>query len=272
VNKYIVTLAASFLLTACQQEASEETKIDQPNKTEVAATSAEVKAETKGEVQDNSGIAEKDKIAYAIGTNMANSILGITTEYKALTMDVEVVKQGFSDALKNESKLTEEQISQQMQIFQQKMRYAQQQKHQAESAKKAAEAETYLAENLTKGFTKTESGLQYKVITAAADGAAKPLATDKVKVHYHGTFTDGKVFDSSVERDEPSSFGLNQVISGWTEGLQLMGVGSKFHFVIPPQLGYGMNDSRGIPGGSVLNFEVELLEIIQPPKTTESAK
>jgi FKBP-type peptidyl-prolyl cis-trans isomerase len=90
---------------------------------------------------------------------------------------------------------------------------------------------------------------------------AKPSATDRVKVHYHGTLIDGTVFDSSVERGEPITFGLNQVIAGWTEGVQLMPIGSKFIFYIPSNLAYGDRAAGSIKPGSTLIFEVELLDI-----------
>ena len=122
------------------------------------------------------------------------------------------------------------------------------------------DGEKFLAENaLKEGVTTTESGLQYEVIKMGR--GKKPAATDKVKVHYHGTLIDGTVFDSSVERGEPTSFGLNQVIKGWTEGLQLMPVGSKFRFYIPQELGYGAQAAGSIPPYSTLIFEVELLSI-----------
>ena len=122
------------------------------------------------------------------------------------------------------------------------------------------DGEKFLAENaLKEGVTTTESGLQYEVIKMGK--GKKPAATDRVKVHYHGTLTDGTVFDSSVERGEPTSFGLNQVIKGWTEGLQLMPVGSKFRFYIPQELGYGAQSAGSIPPYSTLIFEVELLSI-----------
>ena len=122
------------------------------------------------------------------------------------------------------------------------------------------DGEKFLAENaLKEGVTTTESGLQYEVIKMGR--GKKPAATDKVKVHYHGTLIDGTVFDSSVERGEPTSFGLNQVIKGWTEGLQLMPVGSKFRFYIPQELGYGAQAAGSIPPYSTLIFEVELLGI-----------
>ncbi len=107
----------------------------------------------------------------------------------------------------------------------------------------------------------TASGLKYQVLKQGT-GTVSPKATDTVKVHYHGTLLNGTVFDSSVERGEPISFPLNQVIPGWTEGLQLMKVGDKFKFEIPPNLAYGENSpSPKIPPNSTLVFEVELLGI-----------
>lgn len=109
-------------------------------------------------------------------------------------------------------------------------------------------------------MTTTASGLQYEVLNEG-DGA-KPSATDTVTVHYHGTLTDGTVFDSSVDRGQPASFPLNRVIPGWTEGVQLMSVGSKYRFTIPPDLGYGSRGAGGvIPPNATLIFEVELLSI-----------
>lgn len=124
------------------------------------------------------------------------------------------------------------------------------------------EGERFLAANqLKEGVQVTESGLQYEVQTMGR--GPKPQATDRVKVHYHGTLIDGTVFDSSVERGEPAEFGLNQVIKGWTEGLQLMPVGSKFRFYIPQELGYGERATGSIPPYSTLIFDVELLEILK---------
>jgi FKBP-type peptidyl-prolyl cis-trans isomerase len=107
----------------------------------------------------------------------------------------------------------------------------------------------------------TASGLKYQVLKRGT-GTVSPKASDTVKVHYHGTLLDGTVFDSSVQRGEPISFPLNGVIPGWTEGLQLMKVGDKFKFTIPPELAYGANSpSPKIPANSTLVFEVELLGI-----------
>ncbi len=121
--------------------------------------------------------------------------------------------------------------------------------------------EEFLAANKEKpGVTELASGLQYEVITEGT--GAKPTATQKVTCHYHGTLIDGTVFDSSVNRGQPASFPLNMVIKGWTEGLQLMGVGSKWRFFIPASLGYGDRQvSAQIGPNSTLIFEVELLGI-----------
>lgn len=116
------------------------------------------------------------------------------------------------------------------------------------------------ANKLKPGVVELPSGLQYEVIHNG-DGP-KPLATNKVTCHYHGTLIDGTVFDSSVKRGQPATFPLNAVISGWTEGLQLMNQGSKWRFFIPPQLGYGERQvSAQIGPNSTLVFEVELLGI-----------
>jgi peptidylprolyl isomerase len=110
------------------------------------------------------------------------------------------------------------------------------------------------------GVQSTGSGLQYKVLQAGS-GEIHPAASDRVKVHYHGTLIDGTVFDSSVDRGQPIEFGLNQVIAGWTEGLQLMVVGEKTRLFIPSELAYGNRAAGSIGPGSTLIFDVELLGI-----------
>ena len=129
------------------------------------------------------------------------------------------------------------------------------------AGKAKAEGEAFLAENAKReGVIVTGSGLQYEVLTAAE--GKKPKATDKVKVHYEGTLIDGTVFDSSYRRGEAISFGLNQVIAGWTEGVQLMSVGAKYKFFIPYNLAYGERGAGAqIPPYAALIFTVELLGI-----------
>lgn len=124
-----------------------------------------------------------------------------------------------------------------------------------------AKGQAFLAENAKKeGIVTTESGLQYEVLQPGT-GTEHPKATSKVKVHYEGKLLDGTVFDSSYKRNEPIVFGLNQVIKGWTEGVQLMGVGEKTRFYIPSNLAYGKTGSGPIPPAATLIFDVELLDI-----------
>lgn len=135
------------------------------------------------------------------------------------------------------------------------------QKRKEQAAKNLQAGKDFLAENAQKeGVVTLPSGLQYEIVVAG-DGA-KPSATDTVTCHYHGTLIDGSVFDSSVQRGQPASFPLNRVISGWTEALQLMPVGSKWRLTLPPELAYGEQQvSAEIGPNSTLVFEVELLGI-----------
>ncbi|WP_086480568.1 FKBP-type peptidyl-prolyl cis-trans isomerase [Oceanospirillum sanctuarii] len=128
-------------------------------------------------------------------------------------------------------------------------------------AENVQEGQAFLNSNAQEeGVVTTKSGLQYKVLEAGS-GEAHPKANDRVKVHYHGTLLNGTVFDSSVDRGQPIDFGLNQVIPGWTEGVQLMVEGEKTRFYIPSQLAYGNRSVGRIPAGSVLIFDVELIKI-----------
>ncbi len=134
-------------------------------------------------------------------------------------------------------------------------------KSKQKTAENARLGQEFLTENAKADEVQsTASGLQYKVLQAGT-GTEHPGASDQVKVHYHGTLIDGSVFDSSVERGEPISFGLNQVIPGWTEGVQLMVIGEKTRFFISSELGYGNRSAGSIPAGSTLIFDVELLGI-----------
>lgn len=141
---------------------------------------------------------------------------------------------------------------------------------QKEGIKNLADGQKFLAENARKdGVTTTPSGLQYKVITEG-DGPM-PALSDQVMVHYTGKLIDGKIFDSSVQRGQPATFGVGGVIQGWTEALQMMKVGSKWELYIPADLAYGERGNRSIPPNSVLVFEVELLAVTgdsEPPIPT----
>lgn len=131
-----------------------------------------------------------------------------------------------------------------------------------EATSNLATEQQFLAENKAKeGIFQTSSGLQYQILSRSAN-TKTASSTSKVKVHYHGTLLSGDVFDSSVERDTPIEFSLNQVIKGWQEGLQLMCEGDKFRLFIPSSLAYGNRRVGKIPAGSLLVFDVELLELV----------
>ncbi|UDQ96991.1 FKBP-type peptidyl-prolyl cis-trans isomerase [Lentisphaerota bacterium WC36G] len=208
---------------------------------------------------------ENEKMSYSLGMDVAASLIGMPFEF-----DKESLLLGINDILNQEQpRLPQEEFVQLMQKFQQTMQEEQQKAQEAQTAameeakgKNEADAKDFLEKNANEiDIVTTESGLQYKIITAGT--GATPKAEDKVKVHYTGTLPDGTVFDSSVERGTPAEFPLNQVIPGWTEGLQLMQVGGKTKFFIPAELAYG---DRGagpqIGPGQLLIFEVELLDIL----------
>lgn len=196
---------------------------------------------------------DMQKFSYAIGMDIGNYLKDQVGD-----VDMAAFQQAMEDARLGKPLLMTEEQSVEIKMSEGPKR------QEAISQAKAAESTAYLATNAKKtGVTTTESGLQYEVITATE--GAKPLATDKVTVHYTGTLVNGKEFDSSVKRGQPATFPLGNVIPGWTEGVQLMSVGSKFRFVIPPALGYGERGAGNvIPPNSVLVFEVELLSIEAP--------
>ena len=207
---------------------------------------------------------EQDKLSYVIGMDIGNSLKQLNTEF-----NLEAMAQGIKAILEGETPLLEQDEAEQVkQAFFQKVQAEAQQKAAAASEELAAmgqknleEGQAFLAENKTKeGVVETDSGLQYEVLEEG-DGS-KPQASDTVTVHYRGTLLDGTVFDSSITRGQPATFTLNQVIAGWTEGVQLMPVGSKYKFFIPSNLAYGEQGAGGRIGpNSTLIFEVELLEI-----------
>lgn len=194
----------------------------------------------------------RDSASYAYGVVLAASVKRQMSD----DVNVEALLAGLRASLTNQPTLIKSDDANK--IFNDYNRQAQMKA--AEAAKK--EGQKFLEENKKRpGVVTTPSGLQYEVVKKGT-GTVSPLATDKVKVHYHGTNIDGSVFDSSVERGQPITFGLNQVIKGWTEGVQLMHVGDKYKFFIPSELAYGeRSPSPKIKPNAVLIFEVELLEI-----------
>jgi FKBP-type peptidyl-prolyl cis-trans isomerase FklB len=199
---------------------------------------------------------EIDSVSYLLGVAIATNITNDLKEG-----NIELILKGMGDKLKGNTELIVDPTNQLLNsYFQKKQQEKKQQEGQLGELAKA-EGVKFLQENKkNKKIKVTPSGLQYEILKEGKGD--KPSETSQVKVHYHGTTIDGKVFDSSVDRGEPIVFGLNQVIKGWTEGLQLMPIGSKFKFYIPQELAYGENSpSPAIQPYSTLIFEVELLGI-----------
>jgi FKBP-type peptidyl-prolyl cis-trans isomerase FklB len=195
---------------------------------------------------------ELEKVSYAVGMSIAESLKNQNLE----GVDINVLADAMNDIFHGGNpKLSSQEANDSIQT------YLDNKRHEA-FAQVKSEGELFLLANRTKeGIHTTSSGLQYEVLNEG--NGRKPGPTDTVTVHYHGTLIDGTVFDSSVQRGTPASFGVNQVIPGWTEALQLMSVGAKHKLFIPQELAYGANPH---PGGAIkpfaaLIFEVELLDI-----------
>jgi len=189
-----------------------------------------------------------DSLSYAIGLSVANFY-----HQQGIQLNTAIVSKACNDVLeKKKTLLTDDQANLLFMCH-----------SNPQICVNVKEGEKFLAQNKKNPNIKTTpSGLQYEVVKAGT--GVKPIATDTVVVNYKGTLTNGNEFDNSYKRGEPASFALNGVIRGWTEGLQLMPVGSKYKFYVPYQLAYGLNDMQAIPGGSVLVFEVELLDVKKP--------
>lgn len=192
-----------------------------------------------------------DSFSYAIGLSIANF-------YKSQgvsNINTQLVMKALSDVKNNKPMLTDEQTNACI------VNYMQTARSEKASGNKTA-GESFLAENKKKtGVVTLPSGLQYMVLTEGT--GPKPALSDNVKCHYTGSFIDGNVFESSYNNNQPATFGVGQVIRGWTEALQMMTVGSKWRLFIPSDLAYGDIDRGTIPPGSTLIFDVELLEIVK---------
>jgi FKBP-type peptidyl-prolyl cis-trans isomerase len=201
--------------------------------------------------------ALNEKVSYFIGTQIGNDF-----QRNGIELNLEVFVQAIKDAMdKKKPKYAEAELEAAMQQFQTEMVAKQKAKMDAAAGDNTAAGEKFLAENgKREGVKTTASGLQYEVLKKAE--GPKPTASDTVTVHYRGTLLNGKEFDSSYSRNEPTSFPLNGVIPGWTEGLQLMTVGSKYKFFIPSKLAYADRGAGADIGpNATLIFEVELLSI-----------
>lgn len=230
--KLIAGIGLATLLSACNQQAT--------------ATDKSVTLDTPA-----------NKASYSIGVQMGSQMSRIKD-----LVNQDAIMMGFKDSIAGtEPQLTMEEMKTAMQEFQKSVMENQQAEQTAKATTNGAAGEKFLAENKTKdGVKTTDSGLQYKVITAGT--GATPKATDTVVTHYSGTLIDGKVFDSSYKRNAPATFPVNGVIKGWTEALQLMKTGAKWQLFIPANLAYGERGAgANIGPNQALIFEIELLEI-----------
>ena len=201
---------------------------------------------------------ERKQLSYMVGLDMGKSLKVIKDR-----LDLEVLRQALADRFAGKpSNLTEEQARKVQESFAATLQAKQTAEAEASTAAGKEAGAVFLATNKDKaGVQTTATGLQYEVVREG-DGPS-PGETDTVKVHYRGTLLDGTVFDSSYDRGDPAVFGLTQVIPGWSEGVQLMPVGSKFRLWIPANLAYGVKGGGPIPPNSTLVFDLELLEIVE---------
>src|SRR4051812_11099944 len=199
---------------------------------------------------------EKDKISYGYGMEIGKNL-----KRQGIEINPDLLAQGLKATLNGDKTLlTDDEVRQTMMAFQQKMQATRMEKSKKEGDENKAKGEAFLAENKKKeGVQTTASGLQYKIITKGT--GPMPKSDDTVKTHYRGTLVDGTEFDSSYKRGEPATFGVTQVIKGWTEALLMMPVGSKWQLFIPGELAYGPGGRPGIPPNATLLFDIELISI-----------
>jgi FKBP-type peptidyl-prolyl cis-trans isomerase len=202
----------------------------------------------------------EDRFSYAIGMNLGRSL-----KANEVKINMDLLLKGLRDGVGGgQALLTDEEMQTAVQSVQQQVMAQQEAKRKAEGEKNKVEGEAFLAKNKERsGVKTTTSGLQYEVLKEGT--GPSPKATDTVTVNYTGTLRNGTKFDSSVDRGQPATFVLNQVIPGWTEGVQLMKVGGKYKFYIPAALGYADRGAGNVIGpNEPLIFEVDLLSIGQP--------
>jgi FKBP-type peptidyl-prolyl cis-trans isomerase len=230
LKSVVILVAASVVLAACQKNSSKTVTLTNEN----------------------------DSASYALGVLIGqNNKQNLDASPGTKDLNVDILINAFEKQLKGDSsQMDAAKANAMIQKFFEKV-------STKEAAKNAEEGKTFLEQNKAKeGVITTASGLQYEILKAGE--GPKPTADQTVKCHYHGTLIDGKVFDSSVDRGEPATFNVSQVIPGWTEALQLMPVGSKWKLYIPGELAYGERGAgKDIGPNTTLIFEVELLEIVK---------
>ena len=205
-----------------------------------------------------------DTLSYLIGADFARNMADFDLNFNEaafLQGAIDVNTEGTESLIGGQEDQMMQALTMMIQEKQMAMQAEMQAGRAAEAEKYIAEGEAFIAEKAQEaGVQSTPSGLHYKVMEQGAGD--KPGPTDQVTVHYEGRLIDGTVFDSSYERNEPTSFPLNRVIPGWTEGLQLMSPGAKYQFYIPQDIAYGLNSPPDIPPGSTLVFDVELISVL----------
>lgn len=214
---------------------------------------------------------QRAKSSYAVGVSQGEAMKRNldSLDGTEITLDTEIMIRAYKDGLEGTSVMDKEALDGVMNGFRDQVNIAMQAKRQSEQEDQAKAAEEnlalglqFLADNKTKeGVVALESGLQYKVLEAGS--GKSPKETDRVEVHYTGTLIDGTQFDSSRDRGQPATFGVNQVIKGWTEALQSMKEGGRWQLFIPSELAYGAMPRPTIPGNSVLVFDVELIKVLE---------
>ena len=234
IRSFLIALAA-MLITACSNEVTGQKGRNTPLKSKI------------------------DSVSYGIGTDIGHNMKmgGLDS------LNVDAMAMGIQDGLDSAERISVENVRTLVQAYMMEAQKKIMAREQLEGEENLRKGEAWLTENGKKaGVQTTASGLQYEVLQAGT--GPKPTAADMVKVNYRGTLIDGKEFDSSYKRGEPATFGVGQVIPGWTEGLQLMAAGSRFKFYIPSGLAYGNSKGPGgeLPLNSALIFEVDLLEIM----------
>ena len=276
IKMTLISSAIVLALAGCDdKKTTEENKTPATtttNATETAPAPAENKAEPAKTDDKADSLNNKIKItteaqkeSYALGSSFAN-YLKSNLEQNEIKADQEYLISGFNETMKGNSQLNQEEVNTILEAFGKRIQEESQARFEKLKTENTAAGEKF-REAFAKepGVIKTKSGLLYKVIQEGT--GAHPTANDTVIVHYVGTLTDGRKFDSSYDRNEPATFPLNGVIKGWTEGIQLIGVGGKIKLVVPPELAYedkslpSQGDNANITPASTLVFEVELLGI-----------
>jgi FKBP-type peptidyl-prolyl cis-trans isomerase len=241
----------STLLIAAALCAGEAT-VTMPKPTDPTSPEAQAEAEAS---------QLRARVSYLVGLNMKRSVDQAVSQGK---LDQAEILRGLNEALAGTAAAVDPQEANG--LFQRYQQSLQAEENKAAAGRKA-DNDVYLAEQAKKpGMMKTASGLMYEVVKRGPEGGKQPTATSKVKVNYTGKLRDGSVFDASEKHGGPASFGLDGVIPGWTEGVQLMHVGDSFRFTIPSELAYGENGPPGIGPNQVLIFDIDLLDVLSNPK------